>query len=475
MKKIKLPKGEWFYDSSKPLGPEGGFGIVFEGKSPKGEPLAVKRLKIEVNDAAHRELRIAQELSRQDFRNIIPCFDAGQDAESDHYFVVMAKAEKSLQDEIETGKKFSPEEAANILLQIVDGLLEVPSIVHRDLKPGNVLFHEGQWKIADFGIARFVEEATSLKTLKGCLSPPYAAPEQWKFETSSQATDAYALGCICYCLILGAPPFAGPQQEDFQLQHLTVEPPKLEVPAPFLRSLVSMLLRKSPEGRPPLKRVRKLICEGLETAKESVQEFHALASINAQLEETHAREEAEQEADRVKKQKRDAIAKEAIQNLRAIYEQLITRIKRAAPKASQSGNTILLGDGSMELLIKSTSSIPWDSFPRSGWDVVAVAQIGARLISRKGGAGSSLFYAKRRGDDEYRWWEIGFNFGIFRGQKFVNHIAIENLTHADNALCTNMEEYSVEYGPKTIDDEDAEAFCLRWANLFAQASAGKLR
>jgi hypothetical protein len=33
MNKIKLPKGEWFYDPNKPLGPEGGFGIVFNGQS----------------------------------------------------------------------------------------------------------------------------------------------------------------------------------------------------------------------------------------------------------------------------------------------------------------------------------------------------------------------------------------------------------------------------------------------------------
>jgi eukaryotic-like serine/threonine-protein kinase len=475
MNKIKLPKGEWFYDPNKPLGPEGGFGIVFNGQSSAGESLAVKRLKIEANEAAHRELRIAQELSRQDFKNIIPCFDAGQDAESDQYFVVMAKAERSLQDEIYAGKKFSSEETTNILSQIVDGLLEVPSIVHRDLKPGNVLFHEGKWKIADFGIARFVEESTSLKTLKGCLSPPFAAPEQWNYETSSQATDAYALGCIGYYLLAGKPPFNGPQKEDYQRQHLSMDAPKLDNCAPFLRSLISMLLRKSPELRPSLKRVRQLIVDGLKVANESAQEFHALASINARLEEKHSKEEAEREANRLKKQKRDAIAKEAIRNLRTIYEQLIANIKRAAPKASQSGNTIVLGDGAMELQIRSTDSISWDTFPKSGWDVVAVAQIAARVISRKGGIGSSLFYAKRRGEGEYRWWEVGFNFGMFMGKSYLNHIPMDNFQHIDIALSNIMGEYAVAYGPTAIDDEMADAFCSRWANLFAQASEGRLQ
>jgi len=475
MNQIKLPKGKWFYDPEKPLGPEGGFGIVFEGQSPKGESLAVKRLKMEANEAAHRELRIAQELSRQDFKNIIPCFDAGQDAESDQYFVVMAKAERSLQDEINAGKKFSAEETANIILQIVDGLLEVPDIVHRDLKPGNVLFHDGKWKIADFGIAKFVEESTSLKTLKGCLSPPFAAPEQWKNEKSSQATDVYALGCICHYLLAGKPPFAGPQREDYQRQHLSVEPPKLDNHAPFLRSLVSMLMRKSPESRPLLKRVRKLISEGLATSKESVQEFDALASINAKLEEKHSQEEAEREANRLKKQKRDEIAKEALQNLRAIYEQLLARITRAAPKASRSGNNITLGDGWLELKITTTNSFPWDRFKHSGWDVIAVAQIGVSQMTRKAGISSSLFYAKRRGDEEYRWWEVGFNFGMFVGKRFTNHIAMDNFEHVDIALSQIMGQYADEYGPTAIDDENAETFCLRWANLLAQASEGRLK
>jgi len=44
-------------------------------------------------------------------------------------------------------------------------------LVHRDLKPSNILYHEGVWKLADFGIARFVEESTSANTLKKCLTP----------------------------------------------------------------------------------------------------------------------------------------------------------------------------------------------------------------------------------------------------------------------------------------------------------------
>jgi serine/threonine-protein kinase len=57
-------------------------------------------------------------------------------------------------------------QTAHVLLQIASGLSEVEDIVHRDLKPANILRHEGVWKIADFGIAKFVEETTSVETLK---------------------------------------------------------------------------------------------------------------------------------------------------------------------------------------------------------------------------------------------------------------------------------------------------------------------
>jgi len=110
-------------------------------------------------------------------------------------------AEKSLEDEVQDQGNLPENKVVEILIQIVTGLDEVRDIIHRDLKPDNVLLHKNKWKIADFGIARFVEESTSLNTLKGYLTPPYAAPEQWKMERATHATDVYALGCIGYKLL----------------------------------------------------------------------------------------------------------------------------------------------------------------------------------------------------------------------------------------------------------------------------------
>ena len=86
---IKLPHGEWQYDPNSPLGPAGGFGEVFAGTADGFGPLAVKRIKLSVQDTAHRELRIAEELAGRQLLHVMAVLDSGQDAESDLYFVVM--------------------------------------------------------------------------------------------------------------------------------------------------------------------------------------------------------------------------------------------------------------------------------------------------------------------------------------------------------------------------------------------------
>lgn len=262
MQTITLPRGIWVYDPTKPLGTPGGFGAVYAGFSNEHGELAVKRLHISANDAAHREMRIATDLAGRKLANVIPVLDAGEDADSGAYFVVMPKAEKSLQAEVTGG--LQARDAARIMLDIVSGLIEVNDIVHRDLKPANILFHAGRWKVADFGIARFLEESTSLETLKGCLSPPYAAPEQWQFVRATPATDMYALGCIGYALLTGRPPFPG---SDFRDQHLHADPAALPAGCPpRLQTLLSMMLRKSPSARPGLERVCTLLNEVIQTS-----------------------------------------------------------------------------------------------------------------------------------------------------------------------------------------------------------------
>jgi len=206
---IRLPGGEWEYDDARALGQAGGFGEVFLGSGVCGE-VAIKRLKLSANQAAHRELAIGQNLMQRSLSHVVQIIDAGQDSESDRYFLVMPVCEFSLQDKIDEASGAVDMQMSSLAISaIIAGLTEVRDITHRDLKPANVLFHDGKWKIADFGIAKFVEDSTSMETLCNSLTPTYAAPEQWKGDRPTTATDIYALGCIIHTLFTGSPPFSG--------------------------------------------------------------------------------------------------------------------------------------------------------------------------------------------------------------------------------------------------------------------------
>ncbi len=491
MESIKLQNAEWQYDPGKPLGPEGGFGIVYEGTGDGFTKVAVKKLKISAKETAHRELKIANKLTDQKLKCVIPVFDSGQDADSDFYFVVMALADKSLQDELDKGKTFTDTEAASILLQIAEGLSEVNDIVHRDLKPANVLFHEGKWKVADFGIARFVEESTSLQTLKNCLTPPYAAPEQWKFERSSAATDIYALGCIGYSLLTGSPPFQG-SNATLKHQHVTERPPELENHHPQLCSLLSMMLRKNQDSRPDLYRVMRILRNISESDDDCLSQagLSALMEAGANVATRQAEEEAKLEAEKLKLEKRNEIYHEAYNILVKVIDQMFDRILHLAPaakcnkKLSQPQDRVLkhgsisLGDAQLVLEhFYIDGALPDDAFIQSKWDVITGALISVQQRKPKYIWSSSLWYSKLPDDDNYRWREVSYFVNPFIPKeelkvKFEPHL-LRKYADADEAASQTSSSYQIAFGPKSIDDEDFDDFCNRWADILAKAANGK--
>ncbi len=479
MERIRLERGEWNYDPDQPLGPEGGFGAVFAGSGQGQDSVAVKRLNITAQDAAHRELRMAEELAGRELPHVIPILDAGLDAVSGRYFVVMARAQKTLQEELCSGKVWEDLDAAKILLQIAEGLSEVHDIVHRDLKPGNILYHQGKWKIADFGIARFVEESTSTRTLKGCLSPPYAAPEQWRFEHSTKATDVYALGCIGYAVLTGSPPFSGPTSEEFRDQHLSAAPPALEGHNRTLRSPLMMMLQKPPHSRPGLGRVKELLRKAVAPSEERSLGggLAALAQAGAQLAERAAEQEARTQSEAAKRQARARLAEEAFTILGDLVERMFQQLSNAAPTAERESEACIFIGGArlMVEFLLAGGPVPSAAFPQSGWDVIAAAEIKVRQAHPEYIWSASLWYTNLGSGATYRWYEVSYFANPITGPSPpYQPYALADFAAADEAVSPVTGLHQKAFGPEAIDGEDAEQFFDRWAGSLAKAARGEL-
>jgi serine/threonine-protein kinase len=472
---IRLPTGAFEYDPAKPLGRRGGFGQVFLGKDSSGTEVAVKKLHVSPDDVGHRELVIAEELRGKPFEHVIPFIDSGEDADGGGYFVVMPKAERSLQSVVDAGAKMAAAEAADVLRQIASGLVEVGDLVHRDLKPDNILFHDGKWKVADFGIARFIEDATSSNTLKGFLTETYAAPEQFRFERTTHATDVYSLGCIGFCLLTGSPPFTtDPPQEH---QHAAV--PALPSSDPRVGNLIVSMLRKPPAGRPILTRVRDTLVQILKTPLGATGSPAALlANAGMSIARNEQAAEAREEAAQAAQNARSQLADGAFAILAENAERLWGKIHAQAPNARRVGGggifQVELGNASMAVNASTVDRIEEGTFRNSHWDVVAKSEV---VVSQSAPSeyawSATLLYAKPKGAAEYRWYEImfwswthKFNYAVF---------AAPSLRDADLGIAPITHSISPAFGPVIIDDDKEDEFHERWMWIMARAATGQLR
>jgi serine/threonine-protein kinase Chk2 len=83
--------------------------------------------------------------------------------------------------------------------------------VHRDIKPENILLADKDLtvKLADFGLAKIIGEASFTTTL--CGTPSYVAPEILQptgRRKYTRAVDVWSLGVVLYICLCGFPPFS---------------------------------------------------------------------------------------------------------------------------------------------------------------------------------------------------------------------------------------------------------------------------
>jgi len=203
-----------------------------------------------------RFIREARSAARLTHPGVVHVYDQGE-----HDGVAFLAMEyvpgRTLRDLMRERGTLSPREALDVMEPVLDalGAAHAAGLVHRDVKPENVLLaDDGRLKVADFGLARAVNSATTSQTglLLGTVA--YLAPEQVERGLADARSDVYAAGVLLFEMLTGTKPFEGETAVQVAFQHVTSEVPAPSSRAPgiprAMDELVAEAAARDPQQRP---------------------------------------------------------------------------------------------------------------------------------------------------------------------------------------------------------------------------------
>jgi serine/threonine protein kinase len=143
------------------------------------------------------------------------------------------------------------DQVTSIGLGLLDALQAThrAGIVHRDVKPANVhLCDDGRVVLMDFGIARTLDDGSTVSSGLLAGSPAYISPEQFHSGEVGPESDLFSLGATLFAAVEGSAPF------DKGDLFATLTAVVVEAPGPFrragrLRPVIEGLLVKEPDQR----------------------------------------------------------------------------------------------------------------------------------------------------------------------------------------------------------------------------------
>lgn len=226
--------------------------------------IAVKILKPELaKDETYvtRFVREAKAAARLVHPNIVHIYEVDRNEEGIWYISQEYVQGVNLQLYVQKNGALSAKRTFEILWQVASALEKASheGVVHRDIKPENILIGDsGDVKVADFGLARVMEqgdnESTRLTQIGMTLGTPlYMSPEQSEGKPTDQRSDIYSLGITTYFMLAGHPPFRGETALAVAIQHLKSDPEPLEIVRPdippMMARIVHRMIAKSPNNR----------------------------------------------------------------------------------------------------------------------------------------------------------------------------------------------------------------------------------
>ena len=238
---------------------DGGMAVVYKGKDKLlNRFIAVKILRPEFTKDAtfvenfKRESQAAAGLSHP---NIVGVYDVGREGNINYIVMELIEGD-TLNKIIEKEAPMDYRKVIDISKQVASALriAHKNKIIHRDVKPHNIMVtNDGVVKLADFGIARAVNDATLSTGSKIVGSVHYFSPEQARGNYVDERSDIYSLGIVMYEMLTGKVPFDGDNPVTVALKHINEEivPPRELEPSipPALERIVMKATSKFQTNR----------------------------------------------------------------------------------------------------------------------------------------------------------------------------------------------------------------------------------
>jgi eukaryotic-like serine/threonine-protein kinase len=237
----------------EPIG-AGGMGLVYRAWDVRLQRrVAIKLHAVGSESGLNRLLREARALARLSHHNVITVHEVG--TVGDRVFIAMEYVDGVDASVWLAERPRALREILDLFVNAAHGLVaaHAAGLIHRDFKPSNVLVgHDGRVLVADFGLARHVEEApVVMETGEALLARPdvvtaagsnlgssaYMAPEQREGMGVDARADQYAFCVALHEAVSGALPAASATRSSGQ-----------KVPR-WLQAILQRGLEQNPENR----------------------------------------------------------------------------------------------------------------------------------------------------------------------------------------------------------------------------------
>ena len=242
---------------------QGGMGAVYLAEQARpSRHVAIKVLfpKGVINDTTYDQFlvrfrREADLIAKLEHINIVPIYEYGEQ-DGFAYLVMPYLTGGSLRNVLAQRGALPLQESATYINQAAAALdyAHAHGVIHRDLKPANFLLHsDGRLVLADFGIARIIQDSNNTITMAPTLTstgmflgtPEYMPPEMIRSEQIDYRADIYELGIVLFQMLTGYIPFKGDTPLVVAVKHIQESLPALHQINPAIPPAVDAVVQKA--------------------------------------------------------------------------------------------------------------------------------------------------------------------------------------------------------------------------------------